>query len=408
MAISTKTLELKDELINIRRDLHAHPELGFEEYRTAEVIEEQLRALGLEPRRVAGTGVVADLVGGAAEAGPHVLLRSDIDALPVQEANEVSYKSQNDGIMHACGHDAHTAMLLTAAKRLVAMKDELSGRIRFLFQPNEEVAGAEIMVENGVLEDPPVDGALGIHIWTPLPSGTIGATAGGVMSSMDVFRIVIKGKGGHTGYPESAIDPVLAAADLIQTAQRLQTRDISLLKPTALVFSKIHGGSKNNIIPDDVVVEGTLRYLFDPTNDDNEDPPTRLEEIVAAVCAVHRCSYEYHIEEENEVVINSPEMVHLVRETASEILEDEGKIVEHRSMAGEDFAAYAKRVPSAFIFLGTGNKEKHTDYPHHNPHFNVDEDTMPIGVELFVRTALRFLEKKSPLEKGVVKDTKTG
>ena len=215
MAISTETLELKDELIKIRRDLHAHPELGFEEYRTAGVIEEQLRALGLEPRRVAGTGVVADLVGGGAEAGPHLLLRCDIDALPLQEANEVSYKSQNEGVMHACGHDAHTAMLLTAAKRLVAMKEELPGRIRFLFQPNEEVAGAEIMVENGVLGDPPVDAALGIHIWTPLPSGTIGATAGGVMSSMDVFRIVIKGKGGHTGYPESAVDPAVVGISCV-------------------------------------------------------------------------------------------------------------------------------------------------------------------------------------------------
>jgi amidohydrolase len=371
--------------------------LGFQEHRTAQVIEDRLRELGLEPRRLAETGVVADLVGEAAgtAGGPTLLLRADIDALPVREANEVSYKSQNDGVMHACGHDAHTAILLAAARVLVGMKDRIAGRIRFLFQPNEEVAGAERMVAEGALEDPPVDAAVGLHVWTPLPSGTIAATAGGVMSSMDVFRIVVKGKGGHTGYPESAIDPVLAAADLIQTAQRLQTRDISLLKPTALVFSKIHGGTKNNIIPDQVTVEGTLRYLFDPKLDGSEDPSTRLEEILAAVCAVHKCGYEYHVEAENEVVVNAPEMVALVREVAADIVEDESQVVDHRSMAGEDFAAYAKRVPSAFVFVGTGDPEKGTDYPHHSPNFNIDEDTMPTGVELFVRTALRFFEKRT-------------
>lgn len=395
MTIRTEVLQLKDEMIGIRRDLHAHPELGFEEHRTAQVIEDQLRSLGLEPRRMAGTGVVADLVGGAADSGPVLLLRADMDALPIQEANDVPYRSQNDGVMHACGHDAHTAMLLAAAQVLVAMKDDIPGRIRFLFQPNEEVAGAEQMVAEGALEDPPVDAALGLHIWTPLKSGTIGATVGGVMSAMDVFHIAIKGKGGHTGYPDSAIDPVICAADLIQTAQRLQTRDISLLKPTALVFSKIEAGTKNNIIPDEVVVEGTLRYLFDPKLDGDEDPPTRLEEIVAGVCAVHRCTYEYSVETENEVVVNAPEMVKLVRETAAEILGDEKQVVDHRSMAGEDFAAYAKRVPSAFVFLGTGDPEKGTDYPHHNPHFSIDEDMMPTGVELLVRTALRFFEKKA-------------
>jgi amidohydrolase len=282
-------------------------------------------------------------------------------------------------------------MLLIAAKILVAMRDEIKGRITFLFQPNEEVAGAEIMVEAGALENPRVDAAMGIHIWTPLPSGTIAATAGGVMATMDVFSIMIHGKGGHTGYPEDAIDPIIAAADLITTAQRIQTRDTSPLNPVALVFSKISAGTKNNIIPDEVHIEGSLRYLFEPT--EKENPAKRLAEIVERVCSTHRCSYEFDINTENSVVINSPAMVQLARETALEILPSEADLLDHRSMAGEDFAAYAQRVPAAFVFLGTGNAEKKTDFPHHSPYFNVDEDTMPTGVELFVRTALRFFDR---------------
>jgi len=395
MTIREEILELYDELIHIRRDLHMHPELGFEEFRTADIIENYLRELGLEPRRLAGTGVVATLAGSAmgSSEGPTLMLRADIDALPIQEENDVPYKSLNDGVMHACGHDAHTAILLITAKVLASHPERIRGKVKFLFQPNEEVAGAEIMVEEGALENPKVDAAMGIHIWTPLLSGQIGATVGGVMASMDVFHIVIKGKGGHTGYPDSAIDPIICAANLIETAQRIQTRDISLLYPTALMFSKINSGTKNNIIPDEVEIEGTLRYLYEPTEEFN--PSKRLEEVVQSVCAVHRCDYDFTIETENEVVVNAPEMIQLVRETAAEIVENKKKdIVEHRSMAGEDFAAYAKRVPSAFIHVGTRDPEKETDYPHHSPRFNIDEDTLPTGVELFVRTTERFFERE--------------
>jgi amidohydrolase len=394
MNVREEILELTDELIHIRRDLHMHPELGFEEFRTADIIEQYLRELGLDPKRLAGTGVVATMAGTAmgASDGPTLMLRADIDALPIQEENNVPYRSLTNGVMHACGHDAHTAILLITAKVLSRYRDRIKGKIKFLFQPNEEVAGAEIMVREGALENPKVDAAMGIHIWTPLLSGQIGASEGGVMASMDVFHITIKGKGGHTGYPDSAIDPVICAASLIETAQRIQTRDISLLYPTALMFSKINSGTKNNIIPDEVEIEGTLRYLYEPTEEFN--PARSLEEVVQSVCAVHRCGYEFSIETENEVVVNAPEMVQLVRETAAEIVDSKKDIVEHRSMAGEDFAAYAKRVPSAFIHVGTRNPEKETDYPHHSPRFNIDEDTMPTGVELFVRTAERFFERE--------------
>jgi len=393
MNIRKEILDLRDELVAIRRDLHMHPELGFEEFRTADIVESYLRELGLEPRRLAKTGVVATLQGTAsgADSGPTFMLRADMDALPILEKNDVPYKSQNDGVMHACGHDAHTAMLLVAARVLVSHRDEIQGRIKFLFQPNEEVAGAEIMVQAGALEDPGVDAAMGIHLWTPLPSGTIAATPGGVMATMNVFAMTIRGKGGHTGYPEDAIDPIIAAADVIQTAQRVQTRDTSLLHPTALIFSKIQSGTKNNIIPDEVHLEGTLRYLFETT--EKENPPKRLEEVVRSICATHKCEVDFEINTENSVVVNSPAIVQLVRETALEILPGETDLLDHRSMAGEDFSAYARRVPSAFIFVGTGNPEIGSDFPHHSPYFNIDEDTMPTGVELFVRTALRFFTR---------------
>jgi amidohydrolase len=390
MRIRSEVLALKDELIHIRRDLHMHPELGFQEFRTADIVEKYLKELGLEPQRLAGTGVVATLAGtamGSAD-GPTLMLRADMDALPVQEENDLSYRSLTDGVMHACAHDAHTAMLLITARILVEKKEKLPGKVKFLFQPNEEVAGAEIMVAEGALENPRVDAAMGIHLWTPLASGTIGAAPGGVMASMDVFRIVIRGKGGHTGYPEAAIDPIIAAADLIQTAQRIQTRDISLLYPTVLIFSRINSGTKNNIIPEIVEIEGTLRYLYEPTAEIN--PSQRLAEVIKSVCDVHRCDSEFYIETENEVVVNSPGMVNLVRESAAAILDDSSAIVDHRSMAGEDFAAYAKRVPSAFIHVGTSNPDRESDFPHHSSRFNIDEDTMPLGVELFVQTVERF------------------
>ncbi|MFW5727642.1 MAG: M20 metallopeptidase family protein [Spirochaetota bacterium] len=392
MAVKDQVAALKDELIELRRDFHMHPELGFEEYRTADKVEQYLKDIGLTPERVAKTGVVATLEG--ARPGPTLLLRADMDALPIQEENNVPYKSQNDGCMHACGHDAHTAMLLVAAKILTSMQSQIAGRIKFLFQPNEEIAGAEILIEQGVLKNPEPDAAIAIHIWTPVKSGLIGVQAGPVMATMDVFKITVKGKGGHTGYPESAVDPIVAAADIIQTTQRIQTREISLMKPTVIMFGKIQGGSKNNIIPDDVVLEGTMRYLYEGGPESEENPPKRLRHIAESVCTTHGCTCEVEIERENTAVINNPVMVQLARDTAKEILGDENRVVEHASMAGEDFAAYAARVPAVFVFLGTGNPAKETDFPHHNPRFNIDEDVMPLGVEFFVEGALKYFSKQ--------------
>ncbi len=385
--------ELKDEVVELRRDFHMHPELGFQEFRTAEKVEEYLKTLGLIPKRIAETGVVAILKG--ALPGPTLLLRADMDALPIKEENDIPYVSGNEGVMHACGHDAHMAMLMGAAKLLVRYKDSIAGNIKFVFQPNEEIGGATVLIEKGVMENPEVDAAMGLHIWTPLESGKIGLKAGAIFASMGVFKITVKGKGGHTGYPETAIDPVITAADIIQTAQIIQTREISLLKPTVLVFSKINAGSTNNIIPDTVTLGGSLRYLYEGGEESSEHPAERLERIVRNVCETHNCGCDFELERENIALINDSKMVDLMKVAATVTLGDDRNIVEHVTMAGEDFSEFAIRVPSVFAFLGAGNHEKGTDFPHHNPRFNIDEDVLLSGVELLVRSSLRYFKIKT-------------
>ena len=388
-AITEQIARHQDELIALRRDFHQHPELGFEEHRTAGVIEAYLRELGLAPQRMAGTGVVACLEG--AGPGPVVMLRADMDALPVTEANDVPYKSQTPGVMHACGHDAHMAMLLVAAKVLSRNRQAFPGTIKFVFQPNEEIAGALQMIEEGVLENPKVDAVMGVHVWTPVPSGKIGITPGPVMGGLDVFKMTIFGKGGHTGVPEDAVDPVIAAANLIQTAQIIQTREISNLKATILMFGKIAGGTKSNIIPDKVALEGSIRFLYKGGPESEEQPTERFQRIAEQVCRTHRCTCEIEIVHENIPLINDSGMVTLARRTAAEVFQDRCAVIDNWTMASEDFSEFSARVPGVFMFLGAGNVEKGTTVSHHNPNFNIDEDVLLNGVAMHVHGALNYL-----------------
>ncbi len=392
MQISEQIEQCRNEVIALRRDFHQYPELGFAEHRTASVVETYLQTLGLETERVATTGVVAVLQGAA--PGPTLMLRADMDALPIQEENDVPYASSNPGVMHACGHDAHMAMLLVAAKILVHNRDALAGTVKFVFQPNEEIAGALHMVQEGVLENPGVDAVMGIHAWTPVPVGKIGISAGAVMGGLDVFKLTLHGKGGHTGLPEEAIDPILAAASLIQTVQMIQTREISNLKSTVIMFGKITGGTKGNIIPDRVELEGSIRFLYKGGPDSIEQPKERFERIVRQVCAVHRCTCDIEIEHENIPLINDPAMVDLARQTALEVFGNESSIVDNISIASEDFSEFSERVPGVFMFLGAGNAEKETDYPHHNSRFNIDENILVTGVAMYVKGALNYFNKK--------------
>jgi len=381
---------LEKEIIGLRRDFHQHPELGLEEYRTSEKVTAYLENCGLEVFHSNKTGVVGLLRCG--QPGSTLLLRADMDALPISEENDIPYKSENTGVMHACGHDAHTAMLLVAARILSGFKNRLKGNIKFVFQPNEENVGALAMIEEGIMEDPHVDACMGLHIWTPLRSGQLGIAAGPVMAGMEHFKLVIKGRGGHTATPQDAIDPILTAAHIIQGVQMIQTREIDALKePTVIMFGQIQGGTASNIIPDSVTLAGTMRYLFEGEMGSQDHPKKRFECIVGNICAAHRADYDLIFEFGHPSLVNHPEMTELVKSVASSDMGTELEIVTSVSLAGEDFSEFAARAPAAFYFLGTGNSIKGTEFPHHHPRFNIDEDVLITGVELHVRSALKYL-----------------
>ena len=387
--------ELYEELVALRRDFHMYPELGFEEQRTAGIIQQYLSNLGLSPTRMTETGVVALIEG--AQPGPVLMLRADIDALPIEEENDVLYKSKKPGVMHACGHDAHTAMLLIAAKILVEKRDQLKGTIKLVFQPNEEVAGAIHMINDGVLESPHVDAAISQHIWSFMKSGTIAVTSGPIMSGLDVFKIKIIGKGGHTGAPEESIDPVLTAANVIQSVQMLQTREVSGLKPTVIMFGRIAGGVKGSVIPDEVELEGTIRFLYEGGPDTDEQPTERFTRIVRGICETHRCQCEISIKHENIPLVNNEEMTKIALQAAEVVFPNQNTIINNRSLASEDFSEFTSRVPGVFIFVGTANPDTNSCYAHHNSCFNIDEQTMKQGVAMHVISSFKFLQAEQEL-----------
>ncbi len=390
MEIKKQVDSLRTELIELRRDFHKYPELGFEERRTSEVISDYLQSIGLEVKQgIAKTGVIGLLEG--KKAGRTLLLRADMDALPIQEENKVPYKSVNEGKMHACGHDGHSAMLLVAAKVLSQHKDEISGNIKFVFQPAEEIGGgAKLMIEEGVLEDPHVDAAMGLHLNTPLESGKLATSAGPSMAACVNFKLTIEGKGGHTGYPQSAVDPIIAAANVITTTQIIQTREIDIFKPMLIMFGKIQGGSSDCVIPGKVELEGTIRYLYEG----GEEDTGRFERIIEGICKAHRARYELKLVKAADLLNNDSRLVELIKACAEKLVQNQN-IVPIKTMGAEDFSEFTLKVPSAFYFIGTGNKEKETDYPHHHPRFNIDESTLSTGVEMHVRTALAYLSSEN-------------
>ncbi|HBW34189.1 M20 family metallopeptidase [Desulfosporosinus sp. BICA1-9] len=379
----------QDELIELRRDFHRHPELGYQEFRTSKIVYDYLLQLGLEVKMMTKTGVVGLLRGN--HDGNTVLLRADMDALSQEEKTGLTYQSKTQGIMHACGHDGHTAMLMMAAKILVRHKEEIKGNVKFVFQPNEEEAGALNMIQAGVLENPVPVAAFGLHLWTPIESGRIGLATGPIMACTEEFEITIIGKAGHTSAPHTALDPILVAATVIQSLQSIQTREVDPLLPITIMVGNVHGGSGRNIIADKVEIGGTIRFLFKNEETEKIILLEKFERVIKGICEGMGVQYYLKFIPSNPSLYNDKSMVNYVKQAAVETFGKEDNIVEYRCMAGEDFAEFTHRVPSAFYFVGTGNVEKNSQYPHHHPMFNIDEDTLKIGVEMHVRSVLNFL-----------------
>jgi len=356
-----------ERLIATRRDLHRHPELAYEERRTAGIVAERLRGEGLSAREgVARTGVTADL--GAAR----LLVRADMDALPLQEDNAAPYASQVPGVMHACGHDGHVAISLAVAARLA--RQPPSGGVRLLYQPAEEGAnGAGACVRDGVLDG--VSKAVGLHLWTSLPVGTVGVNRGALMAAVDEFTIDVEGRGGHGAAPHETADPILAAARIVEALQSVVSREINPLDAAVVTVATIHGGTAFNVIPGTVRLTGTARSFSEITG---RALPQKIERIVmgtASACGV-RASLRY--ERLNGATVNDPAVADRVIDVARRLLGEENVETDTRSLGGEDFAEFLNRVPGCFFFVGAGKEGD--PRPHHSPDFDIDERSLAVGV----------------------------
>jgi amidohydrolase len=372
-------------LIAQRRDLHQHPELGFEETRTSALIAERARALGYTvTTNVGKTGVVA-LRDGAKGSSRCVMLRADMDALPVDEANDVPYRSKHPGRMHACGHDGHVAIGLEVARRLA--QAPLAGAVKLAFQPAEEIAGgAKAMIAAGVLDAPRVDAAFGIHLWNDLPVGTIGIMPGPVMASVDEFDIMITGRGGHAAAPQQTVDPVLIAAHVITALQGLISRRRNPFEEAVLSVTQVNAGHAFNVIPDKAYLRGTVRTFGGRFY---QDAPGLLEETARGIASAFGATVEVHYEHRSKPVVNDARMAELMADVAAQVVGRNKVTRGYRSMGGEDISFFLAEVPGAFAFVGSGGAKAS---PHHSPTFDIDEESLVIGAELLAQTAVRYLE----------------
>ena len=374
----------RDSLVATRRDIHQHPELGFEEMRTAGLIAERLRALNYQVTPGIGkTGVV----GLKRNGGRCVLLRADMDALPVEEANAVPYRSRQTGKMHACGHDGHVAIGLEVARRLAPL--ELAGSVKFAFQPAEEVSnGAQAMINDGVLDKPKVDAAFGIHLWNDLPVGTIGIMAGPVMASVDQFEIEVLGRGGHAAAPHQTIDPVLVAAHVITALQSLVSRRRDPLAEAVVSVTEIHAGRAFNVIPDRADLRGTVRTFGGRFYD---EAPQLVEATAHGIAGAFGASAQVRYRRLSKPLVNDARMAALMKGVAQEIVARERVIDGVRTMGGEDMSYFLASVPGAFAFVGSAPPDK-KGAPHHSPTFDIDEESLVVAAELVTRTVVRYLE----------------
>ncbi len=393
--VFSKVLELsksiEDEIIGWRRDFHMYPELGYREKRTSRIVAGKLRDWGFKViEGIAETGVVG-LIKGGKPGDRTIALRADMDALPLEEENDVPYKSRVKGVMHACGHDAHVAMLLGAAKILSQIRDKIPGQVKLIFQPAEEGGnGAKRMVEEGVLEDPKVDVIYGIHVWSLLKSSVFGIREGPVLAATGDIHIEVIGKGGHGAYPHIAVDPIVAGSSIVLNLQTIISRNVDPLEAGVVSICAFNSGRAFNVIPGKAVLKGTYRAL---TYETLNVIRNRIREIVESTCKSYNVRCNIRVEDVTPPTVNEPKATKLALSVARRLVGEEAIVELKPTMGGEDFAYYLQKVPGVFIALGTGNPEKKTDIPHHNPKFDVDEEVLYLGTAFHVAVAYEYLSR---------------
>jgi amidohydrolase len=389
--LASSSSALLDELSLIRRHLHANPELSFHEEKTAEFISSRLTQLGIAHHtHVGGFGIVADIVGNP--NGKVVALRGDMDALPIVELNKTPYKSQVEGVMHACGHDVHTTCILGAAMLLKERQSDLNGTVRLLFQPAEEriPGGASLMIKDGALKKPDVQLIFGQHVYPDMQVGNVGFKPGKYMASADELYITVKGKGGHAGLPHKNIDPILIASHVVTAIQQLVSRRANAGTPTVVSIGKFLGQGATNVIPDKVILEGTIRTMDEKWRAELHG---LLEDLVSGMCRSMGGEADIEIRKGYPALINDLELTAWAKQKAIDLLGAENVHDLDLRMTAEDFAYFAQEIPACFYRLGTSNSEKNIGAPLHTGHFDVDEDSLRIGSSLMATLAVKALEE---------------
>ncbi|MBJ6117183.1 amidohydrolase [Pontibacter sp. BT310] len=378
------------DTVQVRRHIHANPELSFEEYNTAAYVKQTLGSYGIVAETMAETGLVA-LIKGKNPEKKTIALRADLDALPIVEANEVDYRSKNEGVMHACGHDVHTASLLGAARILQELREEFEGTIKLVFQPGEEKfpGGASIMIKEGVLQNPAPEGIIGQHVFPLLPTGKVGFRSGMYMASADEIYITVKGKGGHAAMPEMNIDPVLISAHLIVALQQIVSRHASPKTPTVLSFGKIEAKGATNVIPNEVKIEGTFRTMNEVWR---KEAHQKIKKLAESLCESMGGSCEIDIKNGYPFLQNDPELTGRTRAAAELYLGEENVVDLDLWMGAEDFAYYSQEVPACFYRLGTRNEARGIISGVHTPTFDIDETALETSIGLMAFVALQELK----------------
>jgi len=374
-------------VVDMRREFHMNPEISMHEERTARRIAEELTKMGIPCKPIAGTGVLGIIKGN--HEGKTIALRADIDALEITEKNNVEYKSQTDGVMHACGHDCHAAMLLGAAAILNEIKDEIKGTVKLMFQPGEEVAqGAKKMIEEGALDG--VDEVFGMHVMGHLPAGKIAIGAGARMASADSFKITVKGTGGHGSMPNLAVDALLAASAIVMNLQSIASREVSPMDTVVVSVGKLISGTRFNIIADEAVMEGTTRCFSYEVRD---KLPEMIKRIAESTAATYRAKAELEYKLLTAPTINDEKSTERVEKSIKKIMSEDAVIEMQKMPGAEDFSEYLEKVPGTFVLVGTANEAKNTCFANHNPNFDVDEDMLHYGSALYTQYATDYLNE---------------